>query len=102
MVATAACRIQRDESRYAAARGIDLEESSRLLLLVAVLDVYTLSGLARIGRIHHSAVLPVRVVHDFALELQSRIDVREAELDVGSLSRCQYVSRRGQQISLRL
>lgn len=64
----------------------DLDESTRLRLLVLILDMNTLGGLARIGCVSNGAMLPVRVVHKLTLELKSSIDVREAELDVGSLS----------------
>ena len=42
--------------------------------------------LAGIRSVSDGAVLPVRVVHELALEVERVIDVGEAELDVVSLS----------------
>ena len=66
----------------------NLQESARarLLLAIVVLDVDTLSSLARIRCINQCAMLPILVLEKLPLELESMVDVCEAELDVRALS----------------
>jgi hypothetical protein len=55
-------------------------------VFVLILEVHATGRLAGIGSVGDGAVLPVRVVHELALEAEGVVDVGEAELDVVALS----------------
>jgi hypothetical protein len=58
-------------------------------VFVLILEVHATGRLAGIGSVGDGAVLPVRVVHELALEAEGVVDVGEAELDIVALS---YIS----------
>ena len=57
-------------------------QHDRTTLLIVVLVVNTLGHLTRIRRVLHVAVLPIFMLMELSLELESVVDVGETELDV--------------------
>jgi hypothetical protein len=55
------------------------------LLFILILVVNTLGQLTRIGCIADGTVLPILVVHEFALEIEGVVDVCKAKLDIRML-----------------
>lgn len=59
------------------------EKGSAILIFVLVVDA--LSSLTGVGSVVDRASLPVEIVVEFALEVERMVNVRKAELNVGSL-----------------
>jgi hypothetical protein len=60
-------------------------KTNTALLFILILVVDALGQLTRIRRIADGTVLPILVVHEFALEIESVVDVCKAKLDIRML-----------------
>jgi hypothetical protein len=61
------------------------KEPGRICNFIVILEVHTVSSLARVRRIANGAVLPIHVICERPLKVQSMINVGKAEFDVIAL-----------------
>jgi hypothetical protein len=76
-------RSANNRRKYAILSSLGEKASARL---VGVLVVYTSCNITGIGGVANRARLPVLIVVQLALEVESMVDAGEAELNIGTLS----------------